>query len=224
MKPIYVVLLTVAVLTMQGCYPEPVANFDFSYTDNTAPALVSFSNYSTDAEEYQWNFGDGNTSTSHSPTHTYEEGGTFTISLTATGRGGDNTMPKSITIIQPTSYIFRNNSSVTLYTVLTFYFDGDKIFEETTVEHGTMPSGSMTDEVITEHPTVDVAFSLADGTMAWVVETFTLTPNALTYVDFDDYTNYLVINSETKDNNSMEDLQRIRKNGKVMQLKDLLGQ
>jgi len=224
MKPIYVVFLAVLVMFLKGCYPEPVANFDYSYTDNQAPALVSFSNYSTDAEEYLWNFGDGNTTTQQSPTHTYEDGGTFSISLKASGRGGDNTMSKSITIINPTSFIVRNQSSVTLYTVLTFYYDGSTIHEDTYVDHGTVPAGTQTDEVITEHPTTDMAFSLADGTMGWVVETFTLTPNALTYVDFNNYTEYIVLSTEDKAVNSLEELQRIRKDGQIMQLKDLLEQ
>ena len=71
-KPVYFALLAALALILYGCYPEPVANFNYSYTDNVAPADVTFTNLSTDAEEYSWDFGDGNTSSSTSPTHTFE--------------------------------------------------------------------------------------------------------------------------------------------------------
>ena len=221
MKPIYVVLLAVAVLIMQGCYPEPVANFDFSYNDNMAPALVSFSNYSTDAEEYTWNFGDGNTSTSHSPTHTYEEGGTYSISLTAKGRGGENTMSKSISIIQPTSYIVRNLSSYTLYTVISFYWDGSNVIDE--IMHGDMNSGSESAEVITTHNTIDVAFYLSDGYLYLVTDPYALLPNTSNYLDIYDHTN-ITSNSKATDMQSIKAIRSIRENGNTVQLKNLVGQ
>jgi hypothetical protein len=53
----------------------------FSY--NVNGATVSFNNASQNATTYSWNFGDGETSTSVNPTHTYQTNGSYTITLTA---------------------------------------------------------------------------------------------------------------------------------------------
>ena len=49
------------------------------------PATVDFTNTSYYSNSYYWDFGDGNTSTSTSPTHTYSNYGTYTVSLIANG-------------------------------------------------------------------------------------------------------------------------------------------
>ncbi len=58
---------------------EPVAAFTFTANELT----VTFSNTSTDATSYSWDFGDGNTSNEVNPVHTYAEGGTYNVKLTA---------------------------------------------------------------------------------------------------------------------------------------------
>ena len=49
------------------------------------PATVNFSNLSSNAGSYVWDFGDGDTSHSASPIHTYNLFGHYTISLIADG-------------------------------------------------------------------------------------------------------------------------------------------
>ena len=57
---------------------DPIAGFSFMANELS----VTFTNSSTDAASYRWDFGDGNTTTSESPTHTYEIGGTYEVELT----------------------------------------------------------------------------------------------------------------------------------------------
>jgi PKD repeat protein len=103
-------LLLIAALTVivSSCKkdPVPVASFTFTGDNKPTPCIVSFSNTSTDASTYLWNFGDGTSSTDQNPTHTFTnpQGATFTVSFTATGKGGSNSATKNLTIQpQPTS-------------------------------------------------------------------------------------------------------------------------
>ncbi|WP_345258338.1 PKD domain-containing protein [Flaviaesturariibacter amylovorans] len=80
-----------------------VANFTFSGA-GLAPATVSFTNSSSGATSYQWDFGDNTpSSSSSSPSHNYTQGGVYTVRLTATGPGGSNTVSKTVNIGTPTS-------------------------------------------------------------------------------------------------------------------------
>jgi PKD repeat protein len=49
----------------------------------TPPAVVNFTNNSSNAASYLWDFGDGNTSTVINPNHTFTDVGLYTISLIA---------------------------------------------------------------------------------------------------------------------------------------------
>ncbi len=48
----------------------------------------SFTNNSKNADTYEWDFGDGNTSNEENPTHTYAESGIYTVTLTSSSAGG----------------------------------------------------------------------------------------------------------------------------------------
>lgn len=81
--------------------PAPIATFQFEVSD-TNPLEVSFTNYSTNATSYAWDFGDGiGTSTEKDPTYTYTDGGTYSVTLTVTGAGGTADHSKDVTVIKP---------------------------------------------------------------------------------------------------------------------------
>ncbi|MEQ1553695.1 MAG: PKD domain-containing protein [Ferruginibacter sp.] len=64
----------------------PISNFNFTKVG----LAVNFSNSSTCAASYSWNFGDGSTSTSANPTHTYATNGIYNVCLTVTNVNGSN--------------------------------------------------------------------------------------------------------------------------------------
>jgi len=71
----------------------PVAAFSASPVGGTAPLVVNFSDQSTGLpNSWNWNFGDGATSTTQNPSHVYDNAGTYTVSLTVANPGGQNTL------------------------------------------------------------------------------------------------------------------------------------
>jgi len=74
----------------------PDTEFTGSITSDPAPLTVAFTDISTGTRtSWLWNFGDGGTSTSQNPSHTYTTAGTYDVSLTATNVVGSNTEVKT---------------------------------------------------------------------------------------------------------------------------------
>ncbi|HTY53097.1 MAG TPA: DUF3344 domain-containing protein [Methanomicrobiales archaeon] len=62
--------------------PGPVAAFTANITSGTAPLTVLFTDLSTGNPWYwKWTYGDGSTSTSRNPAHTYNNAGIYTVNL-----------------------------------------------------------------------------------------------------------------------------------------------
>jgi len=68
--------------------PLPIADFEGAQS-GCQPITVQFVNTSEYGVQFLWDFGDGATSATENPTHTYFNPGTYTVSLTVTGPGGD---------------------------------------------------------------------------------------------------------------------------------------
>ncbi len=84
----------------------PNADFTFDTTDLTA----DFTDTSTDSDgmvvEWSWAFGDGNTSYAQNPSHTYENAGTYSVSLTVTDDdGATDSTSHDVTVTEPHSYV-----------------------------------------------------------------------------------------------------------------------
>jgi subtilase family serine protease len=100
----------------------PVANFSFT----TSALVANFTDSSSDSDgtiaSRSWNFGDGGTSTTTSPSHTYAAGGTYSVSLTVTDNGGlSNTKTSSVTVTGGTGggTVLQNGVAVTGLTATT---------------------------------------------------------------------------------------------------------
>jgi len=82
------IVVLIAVL-LAGCKEEPpTASFTFSPSDPEVGETVLFTNASTKASSYEWDFGDLTTSTSDNPTHSYNDDGVYTVELKARNEDG----------------------------------------------------------------------------------------------------------------------------------------
>ncbi|WP_157493764.1 PKD domain-containing protein, partial [Draconibacterium sediminis] len=74
----------------------PVANFDVSTQNINEGSSISFFDQSTNnPTSWEWDFGDGNSSTVQNPTHTYTTAGVYTVKLIATNSFGADTITKT---------------------------------------------------------------------------------------------------------------------------------
>jgi len=83
-------------LLVTSCEDAPVPTAIFSTTIDGMD--VTFTNSSTDADTYAWDFGDGGSSTEINPVHSYTENNDYSVTLTATGEGGEDMMTQTVTI------------------------------------------------------------------------------------------------------------------------------
>ncbi len=68
-------------------------------TSGTAPLTVQFTDQSTGSPtSWEWSFGDGSTSSLQNPSETYQNAGTYTVTLTSSNSEGSSTNTASQTI------------------------------------------------------------------------------------------------------------------------------
>ena len=79
---------------------EPLSQVGFSYT--TSDLTAYFTNTST-LGAYSWDFGNGFTSSSNSPWHTYTNNGTYTVCLDLITTCGTTTFCNDITVFDSSS-------------------------------------------------------------------------------------------------------------------------
>lgn len=100
----------------------PRAKFLMSDSASTCPPLlVDFTNMSAAYTSFLWDFGDGNISTTSSPTHLYTYPGIYTVKLSLLGKGGcKDSLIKTINIAGPTGTINYDSSAICFPTQTNF--------------------------------------------------------------------------------------------------------
>jgi len=91
--------------------PIPVAHFDYNPTEiDMLNPEVYFSNNTTDADTYLWEFGDGETSINIDPSHIYAEKGTYTVTLFSSNVYGCNNSFSDEIAIEPVLFFYIPNA------------------------------------------------------------------------------------------------------------------
>jgi outer membrane protein assembly factor BamB len=104
----------------------PVADFSADVTSGEVPLTVNFTDASTDAESWSWDFdGDGvEDSNETNPQFTYDEAGTYNVSLTVSNSEGSDTKTIvdyiAVTAVEPSSPSATIGSVGDLYTYITW--------------------------------------------------------------------------------------------------------
>jgi PKD repeat protein len=94
----FAVFITVSSCKKEKSGPAPTVDFSFSGGSFAAPSTVQFTNLSTDATSYEWDFGDGTKSTETNPSHVFTTAGTYSVVLKGTNSSGTNQANKTIII------------------------------------------------------------------------------------------------------------------------------
>lgn len=94
-------------------YSEPAVNFSFS--NGCVNSNINFTNNTTiptgTVTSYAWNFGDGNLSTTQTPTHAYNNSGSYIVTLTGTSNNGcSSSSSKTLTISNKPVVQFNTNA------------------------------------------------------------------------------------------------------------------
>jgi len=87
-----------ASMTVDVVFPPVVASFSCDVSAGFAPLTVTCTDESEYATSWDWDFGDGATSTEPNPAHQFTTDGPFDILLTATGPSGSDTHSTAIKV------------------------------------------------------------------------------------------------------------------------------
>lgn len=128
--------------TINICIP-PTSGFEFF---STSMFTYNFIDESLTTDSWQWNFGDGTSSSESNPVHTYSYGGAFQVCLTTHNECGYDTLCKVIiiecpafesgfTFTQSIDTVFFMDASIGAANAWTWYFDDGQFSNEQNPVH-----------------------------------------------------------------------------------------
>lgn len=135
----------VVIKTIEVDVNAPIASFTMSSSTIDAGETVTFTNTSQDMYRCEWDFGDGDTSTTTSPVHTFESPGTYQVNLRVFSQQDikNDIATAIVTVTQPTTlwinvYTFSETAltdcSVTLYATFDNWNESENPLAATTTD------------------------------------------------------------------------------------------
>jgi len=88
---------------------KPKASFTLNHRKGCVPFTIQLTNSSLQGQVYEWDFGDGNTSTANNPSHTYNTAGKYKITLTAKNDICTDVFTDSVEVFLPPTADFTAN-------------------------------------------------------------------------------------------------------------------
>jgi chitodextrinase len=88
LKIFAIILIGIITMTITSCGSEPKPVISADKTEVSVNETVKFTNASTNADAYEWDFGDETYSSEQSPSHSWNSVGTYTIKMTACKKQG----------------------------------------------------------------------------------------------------------------------------------------
>jgi len=92
----------------------PVADFNAFTVSGYAPFSVQFTDLSQNANGWNWNFGDGATSTEQNPAHTYSSAGNYDVNLTVVNENKTSSKISTINVLEESNSSDSNSNSDTI--------------------------------------------------------------------------------------------------------------
>jgi len=197
---------------MASCVSEPEAAFSYAGGDGIAPEEITFKNESTDADEYYWNFGDGNFSTEENPVHQYSKGGNYYVILEAKNRKYTAKAFETITLKNPTSFQILNYTTTDIDNVVSYYLVSSTNDLYVIKKHGRLKATEKSEVTKTEKEVVLITFTYG-GRLFLVANHYIIKKNEINKLElYDDMGVYLI----TKKNS-------LPTNEKIMTIKEMIS-
>lgn len=114
---------TICLVAFDGCGSDTVCTElqvlcplpDAGFTHSNTAFGVSFTNLSSGADSWHWNFGDGSSDVSESPTHVYTAAGTYQVCLRAENGCGADSLCTQVTVAGDAGLAGTDIQEITLY-------------------------------------------------------------------------------------------------------------
>jgi PKD repeat protein len=160
----------------------PVVDFTFTnYLEG--PAYIEFTNNTVMAEEYLWDFGDGNLSREVNPKNLYHLPGEYKVKLKATNAYG-STIKEDVVTIYGTTFQIKNSCTDMVHGVLAEYSDGGILYS---YFFGPLKRGQYTAFEYVNTTELWLSFQKADGRIFVVTTPFTIIGNKNNTLNIHDY-------------------------------------
>ena len=209
MKKIYLFAFIVFLL-LQKAFPQAAFSIQGNMCQNSELNFIDES--LVPVTDWNWDFGDGNSSTEQNPTYSYADTGTFLVRLTITSSGNNYNTTQNVNITAHPTVLFNIDSVQFMHSSYTRVFiDSSEVFSPVNSYVWDFGDGSV--PVITQLDSILYKYSDKGSYTVWlkVVDSKGCSDSVSTVVDISD--RYYIPNVFTPNGDNMNDQFIVTSNG-----------